>query len=145
MIIIYCFCILVLIFAYNRLRKGISISMLHRLRVLVLNFINIFVCLTYWFFLGSFYSLSYGNYHSMIIYLSIILIYLISIYLSNLAVESRPVFSVVLYAIGSKGYSSIIVWLLSQHVQKIFKTSDDDERYHICISINLSINILSNY
>ena len=57
-IFIYIFSIAAVVFAYLRLRNGIPKTLVHRLRLMVMNTINVSISVIYWSILGSFYIAS---------------------------------------------------------------------------------------
>lgn len=57
--VVYCYAVRVIWGAYNNLKKGISKTFQHRVKVLVLNSINIGIYVLYWFVLFLFYFWAY--------------------------------------------------------------------------------------
>lgn len=91
--VIYLTCVGIMIFAYYKLRLGISRTIIHRLQVLITNAINITILIFYWLILGLFYGGSY-----------------IAIKASNNIQGASFLYQLLLYMISAKGLSSLIVW-----------------------------------
>lgn len=93
LILVYVYCIRVLFGAYSHLSKGISKTFQHRVRVLVMNSLNIGIYMAYWAVLGFFYALAYG--------------------FSNSSPKiSRWFWRVVMFIISSKGFADWLVFIL---------------------------------
>lgn len=105
--IFYLSCVLSLWVAYNRLRKGLTKSFLPRLKLLVTNTTNVFVLSLYWLVFLFIYSLSFftrNNEHS-----------------------SRTLWNILNFTLASKGFSSLVVWILSPDGNAKDKKLDDGE------------------
>lgn len=90
-IVIYIFAAGVVGYAYNRLRKGISNTVLHRMRILVMNTINIVVCLLYWLVLGAIYA---------------------CVFVIPDELGAKWLYRLLVFLLSAKGFSAIIVWIL---------------------------------
>lgn len=93
LIIVYVYCIRVLFGAYSHLSKGISKTFQHRVRVLVMNSLNIGIYMAYWAVLGFFYALAYG-------------------FSNSSPNTSRWFWRVVMFIISSKGFADWLVFIL---------------------------------
>jgi hypothetical protein len=93
LIIVYVYCIRVMVGAYAHLRNGISKTFQHRVRVLVMNSINITIYMMYWAVLGFFYALSYG-------------------FSGGNPSLARWSWRVVMFIISSKGFADLLVFIL---------------------------------
>jgi hypothetical protein len=93
LIIVYVYCIRVLFGAYSHLSKGISKTFQHRVRVLVMNSLNIGIYMAYWAVLGFFYALAYG-------------------FSNSSPTLSRWFWRVVMFIISSKGFADWLVFIL---------------------------------
>jgi len=102
--IVICFLvgITVLLIAYQRFKSGVALTLLHRLNILTLNFVNIACSMFYWMFLGI----------------------LAAATASETALNALN--PLILYIISTKGSLSVIVWILVSEVRLLFKNSDDD-------------------
>lgn len=98
LLIIYSICAWILMFTYLRLKSGIPRTILHRMKTLVTNAINISIYLVYfivyWIILGICYGCTYLTAHR------------------HDDGAAYFFFSVLLYLISAKGFSSIIVWIV---------------------------------
>jgi hypothetical protein len=93
LILVYVYCIRVLYGAYSHLRKGISKTFQHRVRVLVMNSINIGIYMAYWAVLLGFYFLTF-------------------VFAQKSAVVSRWFWRLVMFIISSKGFADLLVFIL---------------------------------
>lgn len=93
---IYFFSLCVLVTAYQRLRHGISQTILHRMRALVSNAINVSLYMAYWLVLGISYGLAFK---------------LADPYYAGW------MFKLLLFMISSKGVSGVFVWIFTVDVQ----------------------------
>lgn len=91
-IFVYSFSAYVLVYSYSRLKNGISKTLLHRLRILIMNTITVTVSISYWIILGSLYVASFFN--------------------DMNPTDIKWLFRIILFMMSAKGYSSFIVWLL---------------------------------
>jgi hypothetical protein len=106
LVIIYAICVGILVYAYYRLKRGIPRTIVHRMKALITNSINISIYLLYWFFVAWFYGGSYlahDNHDD-----------------SN----AKLLFSFLLYLISAKGFASILVWITIINIE-IGKSSMD--------------------
>lgn len=102
--ILVCFFVgtIVLLIAYQRFKSGVALTLLHRLNILTLNFVNIACSMCYWMILGI----------------------LAAATSKKTALSSLN--PMILYIISTKGSVSVIVWILVSEVRVLFKNSDDD-------------------
>lgn len=121
MTVIYVFCIYVLGSTYKRLLKGISNTLLHRMRVLITNSINVTVCIIYWIFLGIFYSALFFIQPN-----------------DNDASDYKWLFQTLLFLISAKGVVSIFVWILVTGI-KIGGDEGDEERIDLNTALKTEI------
>ena len=98
-IIVYIGNLVLLYNTYKRLKLGISRTVIHRMRVLIINAINVAMCLCYWVVLLAFYG---GTY---------------------LALSPDPntqapffMFKILVFMIASKGFSAIMVWVVVSNI-----------------------------
>lgn len=106
--------------AYLRFQIGISVTLLHRLNIMVLNFVNIFWYFCYWFVL--FVLLICANSPS---------IYFGSEYKDPHKTKSDLggnsfILSAIFYMISSKGFTGLVVWILVGDLERSLKSIDDD-------------------
>jgi hypothetical protein len=87
-LLIVTFSILAIYIAYQRLQNGIALSLIHRINILILNFVNIACNLGYWLVLGIF-SFTTAGIHT------------------NDKTLSEMI-SIILYLVASKGITNII-------------------------------------
>lgn len=82
----------VIYYVYQLLQKGLSRTFQHRVHVLVLNIINVFIYMCYWALLGLCYVLTFltRDEHS----------------------RSKVIFELLLFFIASKGFADLIVWIV---------------------------------
>jgi hypothetical protein len=93
LVVVYVYCCRVLSGAYSHLRKGISKTFQHRVRVLVMNSINIGIYMTYWAVLGVLYAFAYA-------------------FSGSNEVVSRWFWRLVMFIISSKGFADLLVFIL---------------------------------
>lgn len=105
LIIVYVYCIRVLSGAYSHLRKGISKTFQHRVRVLVMNSINIGVYMAYWAVLLGIYFLTF-------------------IFAQNSTIISRWCWRLVMFIISSKGFADLLVFILVSDTEVSSKSGD---------------------
>jgi hypothetical protein len=105
LIIVYVYCIRVLSGAYSHLRKGISKTFQHRVRVLVMNSINIGIYMAYWAVLLGFYFLTF-------------------IFAQKSTVISRWFWRLVMFIISSKGFADLLVFILVSDTDVTSKSGD---------------------
>jgi hypothetical protein len=110
LILVYCYCIRVLYGAYSHLRKGISKTFQHRVRVLVMNSINIGIYMAYWAVLLGFYFLTY-------------------VFSRRSAVVSRWFWRLVMFIISSKGFADLLVFILVSDTD--VSSSGDSESFNV--------------
>lgn len=93
--------------AYRRLRHGISSTIIHRMKALVINGINVLVYMAYWGLLLFLLSLAF-----------------------LLASPSSEKWAerVLLFLISAKGASAVVVWILTTEVQFEPQRGNEDER-----------------
>ena len=108
LIIVYMYCIRVLSAAYSHLSKGISKTFQHRVRVLVMNSLNIGIYLAYWAVLGLFYALAYG-------------------FSNSKPTLSRWFWRVVMFIISSKGFADWLVFILVSDANVLSSGGDSSE------------------
>lgn len=111
--VIYSCCLWILIKSYFRLRQGISRTIIHRMRVLIINSINIAMCLLYWFVLGILYGTAY-----------------LSWLLNMNSVAPNYLFKLLLYVIAAKGFSALLVWMIVSNIdfEKGFHIEQDSDQ-----------------
>lgn len=98
LVVVYVYCCRVLSGAYSHLRKGISKTFQHRVRVLVMNSINIGIYMTYWAVLGVLYAFAYAFSGSKVL-------------------VSRWFWRLVMFIISSKGFADLLVFILVSEAQ----------------------------
>ena len=91
LMLVYGYTIFVLNIAFNKLRRGISATFSHRVRVLVMNCTNILVFLLYWIILLVLYT---------------------ALYYTN----SANLFKLLLFGLSTKGMADGFVWVLTMDV-----------------------------
>ncbi len=89
-LLVYVYSLTVIYFAYQRLKTGIPNTYIHRLRILIINSVNVIICLCYWAVAGSLVTATFFSDSS----------------------TANVLFSLIMYLISSKGFSSLTVWLL---------------------------------
>ena len=102
---LYIFSVASMYIAYRRLRNGISNTIIHRMRALVINALNVLIYILYWFFLGMILIGAYAIKNP-----------LAAIFFERLLV----------YLIAAKGVSSIIIWILTEDVSFSLKKKQRD-------------------
>lgn len=105
LIVVYMYCIRVLSGAYSHLRKGISKTFQHRVRVLVMNSINIGVYMAYWAVLLGIYFLTF-------------------IFAPSSTIISRWCWRLVMFIISSKGFADLLVFILVSDTDVSSKSGD---------------------
>lgn len=105
LVLVYIFAVLALVIAYRRLRRGISNTIIHRMKALVVNSINVMIYLLYWLVLGVCLGLAYGVPNK---------------------IGQRWMQQIILYLISAKGVSAVIVWILTVDVH-FEKNADADD------------------
>ena len=107
LVIVYVYCCRVLWGAYSHLRKGISKTFQHRVRVLVMNSINIGIYMSYWAVLGMLYAFAYA-------------------FSSSNEVVSRWFWRIVMFIISSKGFADLLVFILVSDAQVLPGSAGED-------------------
>jgi len=122
---IYVFSACVLYFAYGRLKKGVSNTLIHRLRVLVINSINLTSCFLYWLVLLVVYSSVYAAVDTDL-------------------TASRFLLKLLRYLIPAKGVSGVTVWVLvmSIDIEGLGGVRDEDEDNMIDLNSALRQEVL---
>lgn len=123
LIVIYAICAGILVYAYYRLKRGIPRTIVHRMKALITNSINISIYLLYWFFVAGFYGGSYlalGN---------------------NDNTSAKLLYSFLLYLISAKGFASILVWITIINVE-IGKSSMDSTTERLDLNSALRQEVL---
>lgn len=125
LMVIYALSACVLYFAYGRLKKGVSNTFVHRLRVLVINSINLSSCFLYWFILVTVYASVYVAANTDI-------------------TVSRAMLKILQYLIPAKGISGITVWVLvmSLDIEGLGGEGFDDEDNMIDLNSALRQEVL---
>jgi hypothetical protein len=95
LLLVYIFAIVCVNVAYSRLRNGISNTLIHRMRALVVNALNVIIYIFYWFVAGCMLTCAYSF---------------------NGAQAERFNERLLLYMIASKGIASVFVWILTEDV-----------------------------
>ena len=92
--------------SYRRLRSGIAVSLVHRINILILNFINISCNLAYWIILGllSLATASIGNKND----------------------TESCLISIILYIVASKGIINLIIWIFVTDINSSLSLSSDN-------------------
>lgn len=112
---VYLFAIVVYFIAYQRLRYGISQTIVHRLKALISNSINLTILIVYWLIAGIFYIIAF-------------------VLPSTEALQSNYLLKAFLFLIASKGVFSLIVWIftidiqLGEEVDDKADEEDDEQR-----------------
>lgn len=95
LMLIYCVCLFSLVTAYLRLRRGVTRSFLPRMRLLIMNTVNLVVHMLYWAVFVLFYSWTFWT-------------------RSNFkAGGPQPVNNIIYFVMASKGCSALLVWILT--------------------------------
>ena len=132
LIMSFSFAAVVLFQCFRYLRRGVSYTFVHRLRVLFINTINLFSCLVYWLILLGVYSGVYIAVDSDI----------------NAA---RVLHKILLYLLPSKGTSTVIVWALVKslledlrQVKRSMKADHSDASDAMWISASGELDVDAN-
>ena len=102
--LVICFIVSIIIcfIAYQRFKSGVALTLLHRLNILTLNFVNITCGIIYWLFLGILAA-------------------------STASAETLNFLNpLILYIISTKGSVAVVVWIFVTELRSLFKNSDDD-------------------
>lgn len=106
-IVVYLYAVAILIIAYQRLKSGISDTILHRLQALVVNSINVTVYVIYWFIEFVLYLFAFDP---------------------DLDEHTADIFlKTFLFIIASKGIFALSVWILSANVAKKVAKQDTSD------------------
>lgn len=114
LMLIYCVVLLCLVTAYMRLRRGVTRSFLPRLRLLIMNTVNLVVHMLYWAIFVLFYAWTFWT-----------RIQFTSGYF-------QPTNNIIYFVMGSKGCSCLLVWILTANNSQLgltatSKKSDGEE------------------
>jgi hypothetical protein len=96
LILVYTVASIAVVVAYRRLRHGISSTIIHRMKALVTNGINVLVYMAYW---------------------GLLLFLLVLAFLLDNSTSERWSERILLFLISAKGASAIVVWILTVDVQ----------------------------
>jgi hypothetical protein len=106
LVLVYIVAIISVVVAYRRLRHGISSTIIHRMKALVINGINVLVYLAYW---------------------GVLLFLLALAFLLEPHTSEKWSERVLLFLISAKGVSAVVVWILTVEVQFEPSRSDGTE------------------
>ena len=95
---VYCYSVYVMFSAYGLLKQGISRTFQHRVRVLIMNSINIAVYVVYWGILLFLYCVTY-------------------MIKSNNATAAKWTYRLLLFGVSAKGFADLLVWVLVSQTQ----------------------------
>lgn len=119
-IFVYSFSAYVLVYSYSRLKNGISKTLLHRLRILIMNTVTVTVSILYWIILGSLYVASFFN--------------------DMHDTDIKWLFRIILFMMSAKGYSSFIVWLLFLNLMgNNFSNNDEMESFDLNVALRQEV------
>ncbi len=107
LLLIYTFSIGTLVIAYLRLRNGISQTIAHRIKALIVNTINLTINMFYWLVIAIFYFLSKGWHVD--------------------AEARRGSFQTLVYFGAAKGFTSVLAWILTINTRYGKEDVRDDE------------------
>lgn len=117
LLVIVIFSFYTLWIAYFRMSQGVSMSLLHRLNILVLNYVNIFWFSCYWFILYVILSIASAK----------------IVYFGNNSEPDKDdlggnvfLLSLIFYFISSKGAVGVIIWILVGDLKRSLKSQDED-------------------
>lgn len=120
LVIIYGTCLAILVYAYLRLKRGIPRTILHRMKALVTNAINITIYLSYWFVLGLAYGFTY-------------------VALDNHDTGTAIfLFDGLLYLISAKGFSSVLVLVTLMNTD-IGDPVENDQKHSERLDLNSAL------
>mmetsp|Transcript_1142 Transcript_1142/g.998 ORF Transcript_1142/g.998 Transcript_1142/m.998 type:complete len:1070 (-) Transcript_1142:43-3252(-) len=99
LVVIFTICSAILVKAYLRLRQGIPLTVIHRMKILIANSINISICMSYWAVILACYGGAYLAWYN---------------YENTLA---SLLFQGALYVLSSKGVTSILVYITIMNIK----------------------------
>lgn len=100
-LVTYLFALATLVVAFERLRQGISQTIMHRMKAFVLNSVNVIVYLVYWLIVLIVYAAMFDGCNASD---------------DSVINQKRNLLNLLLFLIASKGFWSIIVWILTVDV-----------------------------
>lgn len=125
LLLIYMVCLSSLIVAYMRLRRGVTRSFLPRMRLLIMNTVNLVVHMLYWAVFVLFYAWTFWTK---------------SQFKSG---ASQPTNNIIYFVMGSKGCSALLVWILTANNSHLGLTTQkeksDDENISETIDANKAL------
>jgi len=95
LMVIYMVCLFSLVTAYLRLRRGVTRSFLPRMRLLIMNTVNLVVHMLYWTVFVLFYSWTFWTKQDF------------------KTGGNQPTNNIIFFVMGSKGCSALLVWILT--------------------------------
>ena len=120
---LYCPIIVILVFslyslhiAYFRFQQGVTMSLLHRLNILVLNYVNIFWYFLYW----------------LVLFFVLVCASTSKIYFGDKPHDKNNLggntvlMSLLFYMISSKGSIGVIIWIIVGDLERSLKSDEDD-------------------
>ena len=123
LLVIYIACLFSLIVAYLRLRRGVTRSFLPRMRLLIMNTVNLVVHMLYWAVFVLFYSWTFWT-------------------RSQFKTDNnQPTNNIIYFVMGSKGCSALMVWILTANNSRLgltrkLKGGDDNDEDNVTETID---------
>lgn len=105
LLVIYMVCLFSLITAYLRLRRGVTRSFLPRMRLLIMNTVNLVVHMLYWTVFVMFYMWTFWSKDQF------------------KADNNQPTNNILYFVMGSKGCSALLVWILTANNSQLGLTA----------------------
>jgi hypothetical protein len=104
--VVYVFCVLMVVFAYFRLQKGLNRSFLPRLQLLVTNTSNVMILALYW---GVFF-----------------IIYAVAFF-TRFETYTNDMFGILTFILGSKGSATLLIWFINSDISKKVRLDEKNE------------------
>jgi hypothetical protein len=126
LLIMYFICLFSLVVAYMRLRRGVTKSFLPRMRLLLMNTVNLVTCMMYWLVFVIFYMLTFWSKNQF------------------KASNEQPTNDQIFLVFASKGVSALIVWILLSHNSHLkLATGESDNNETVDANTALREEVLS--
>ena len=122
-LLVYLYSLTVIYLAYQRLKTGIPNTYIHRLRILIINSVNVIICLCYWAVAGALVTATYFSGSS----------------------RGNTLFTLIMYMISSKGFSSLTVWLLVNKAEVSLNSRFDSQRIDLNSALRQEVLLFATH
>ncbi len=122
-LLVYVYSLTVIYLAYQRLKTGIPNTYIHRLRILIINSVNVIICLCYWAVAGSLVTATFFSESG----------------------TAKTLFTLIMYMISSKGFSSLTVWLLVNKAEVSLNSRFDSQRIDLNSALRQEVLLFATH